>query len=145
MHVGHEIRRLREAKEWSQAKLGVLSGTGPSGISQIETGRRNPSAATLQRIAEALEVDIAELFPKVEKRLWSDKEELAALESEAQQVLEQVRENRTRLESYMEAPPDEDVWNAALFEYYELRADRAERPHHDGRDRSAHFGNAVQS
>jgi transcriptional regulator with XRE-family HTH domain len=62
--VGQEIRRQREERGWSQAKLGVLSGTGPSGISQIETGRRNPSAATLQRIAEALDVGIADLFPK---------------------------------------------------------------------------------
>jgi transcriptional regulator with XRE-family HTH domain len=63
MTVGQEIRRLREENGWSQAKLGVLSGTGPSGISQIETGRRNPSAATLQRIAEALEVEVRDLFP----------------------------------------------------------------------------------
>lgn len=63
MTVGQEVRRRREAKGWSQAKLGVLSGTGPSGISQIETGRRNPSAATLQRIAEALEVEVRDLFP----------------------------------------------------------------------------------
>jgi transcriptional regulator with XRE-family HTH domain len=68
-HVGQEIRRRREEKGWSQAKLGVLSGTGPSGISQIETGRRNPSAATLQRIAEALEVEVAELFPKAQAPL----------------------------------------------------------------------------
>jgi transcriptional regulator with XRE-family HTH domain len=61
--VGQEIRRQREAKGWSQAKLGVLAGTGPSGISQIETGRRNPSAATLQRIAEALGVEVRDLFP----------------------------------------------------------------------------------
>ncbi len=71
-HVGQEIRRRREEKGWSQAKLGVLSGTGPSGISQIETGRRNPSAATLQRIAEALSVEVAELFPKVQSSLPLD-------------------------------------------------------------------------
>lgn len=63
MTVGQEIRRRREDKGWSQAKLGVLSGTGPSGISQIETGRRNPSTATLQRIAGALGVEVRELFP----------------------------------------------------------------------------------
>lgn len=63
MTVGQEIRRRREEKGWSQAKLGVLSGTGPSGISQIETGRRNPSAATLQRIAEALGAEVRDLFP----------------------------------------------------------------------------------
>jgi transcriptional regulator with XRE-family HTH domain len=63
MTVGQEIRRLREKKGWSQAKLGVLAGTGPSGISQIETGRRNPSAATLERIAKALGVEVRDLFP----------------------------------------------------------------------------------
>lgn len=72
MTVGQEIRRLREEKGWSQAKLGVLAGTGPSGISQIETGRRNPSAATLQRIAEALSVGVGELYPKAEPRLPLD-------------------------------------------------------------------------
>jgi transcriptional regulator with XRE-family HTH domain len=73
--IGQEIRRLREEKEWSQAKLGVLSGTGPSGISQIETGRRNPSAATLQRIAEALEVEVRDLFPLGQPRLpeWAQR------------------------------------------------------------------------
>jgi len=63
MTVGQEIKRLREKKGWSQAKLGVLAGTGPSGISQIETGRRNPSAATLERIARALGVEVRDLFP----------------------------------------------------------------------------------
>jgi transcriptional regulator with XRE-family HTH domain len=62
--VGQEIRRLREERGWSQAKLGVLSGVGPAGVSQIETGRRNPSAGTLQRIADALEVEVRDLFPK---------------------------------------------------------------------------------
>lgn len=64
MTVGQVIRQMREARGWSQAKLGVLSGNGPSGISQIETGRRNPSAATLERISEALGVEVGDLFPK---------------------------------------------------------------------------------
>jgi transcriptional regulator with XRE-family HTH domain len=36
---------------------------GTSGISQIETGARNPSAATLSKIAEALGVEVRDLFP----------------------------------------------------------------------------------
>jgi transcriptional regulator with XRE-family HTH domain len=63
MTVGQVIRQMREERGWSQAKLGVLSGNGPSGISQIETGRRNPSAATLERIAKALGVEVRDLFP----------------------------------------------------------------------------------
>jgi transcriptional regulator with XRE-family HTH domain len=64
MDVGREIRRLREARGWSQAKLAAGADMGVSGISQIETGARNPSAVTLSKIAEALGVGVADLFPK---------------------------------------------------------------------------------
>jgi transcriptional regulator with XRE-family HTH domain len=64
MNVGTEIRRAREAKGWSQAKLAGASDMGVSGISQIETGSRNPSVVTLTKIAEALGLEVAELFPK---------------------------------------------------------------------------------
>ena len=73
--VGQQIRRFREAKGWNQAELAVYAGIGPSGISQIETGKRNPSAATLQKIADALGVGVADFFPKAEAAevpLWSD-------------------------------------------------------------------------
>jgi transcriptional regulator with XRE-family HTH domain len=64
MSIGQEIRRLREARGWSQAKLAGGADMGVSGISQIETGARNPSAVTLAKIAAALEVEVADLFPK---------------------------------------------------------------------------------
>ena len=87
-HVGQEIRRQREEKGWSQAKLGVDSGLGPSGISQIETGRRNPSAASLQRIAEALHVEVGELFPKDQARL--PLEDVVSLPLDIDQLKKQV-------------------------------------------------------
>ncbi len=64
MEVGREIRRLREKRGWSQAKLAGAAGMGVSGISQIETGVRNPSAVTLAKIAEALGVGVGDLYPK---------------------------------------------------------------------------------
>jgi transcriptional regulator with XRE-family HTH domain len=64
MEVGQEIRLRREAKGWSQAKLAGEAGMGVSGVSQIETGARNPSAVTLRKLADALGVDVAEFFPK---------------------------------------------------------------------------------
>jgi transcriptional regulator with XRE-family HTH domain len=69
MDVGREIRRLREARGWSQAKLAGDTGMGVSGISQIETGARNPSAVTLSKIAEALGVEVGDLFPLGQPRL----------------------------------------------------------------------------
>jgi transcriptional regulator with XRE-family HTH domain len=69
MDIGREIRRLREEKGWSQAKLAGAADMGTSGISQIETGARNPSAVTLSKIAEALGVEVGDLFPKEQPRL----------------------------------------------------------------------------
>ena len=67
--VGKEVRRLREAKGWSQAKLAVETGMAVSGISQIENDRRNPNSATLTKLARALEVEVADLFPLGQPRL----------------------------------------------------------------------------
>ena len=62
--IGHNIRRLREAKGWNQTELGFHADMSPSIVSLIENGKRNPSTATLAKIASALEVEVVDLFPK---------------------------------------------------------------------------------
>jgi transcriptional regulator with XRE-family HTH domain len=62
--IGHNIRRLRDEKGWNQTELGYRAGASPSIISLIENGKRNPSTATLAKIAEALGVEVVDLFPK---------------------------------------------------------------------------------
>ena len=59
-----EVKRLRQAREWNQTQLAFHAGLAPSVISEIENGKRDPSARTLRKLAEALEVDVADLFPK---------------------------------------------------------------------------------
>lgn len=59
-----EVRRLRQARGWNQTELAYHSGLAPSVISQIENGKRDPSAGTLKKLAKALEVDVPDLFPK---------------------------------------------------------------------------------
>ena len=61
--VGREVKRLREAKDWSQAKLAVEAGMSVSGVSMIENGHRNLSTATLAKLAQALDVGIGDFFP----------------------------------------------------------------------------------
>lgn len=68
-HVGEQVRLLREEKGWTQPRLSVETGLAVSGISQIENGRRNPNSATLAKLAAALGVEVADLFPKVEAPL----------------------------------------------------------------------------
>jgi transcriptional regulator with XRE-family HTH domain len=67
--VGQEIRRLREAKGWNQPKLAVEAGVAVSGVSQIENGKRNPNSSTLMKLAAALDVEVADLFPKAQSPL----------------------------------------------------------------------------
>lgn len=62
--LGREIRRLREARGWGQTKLAAAADMAVSGVSQIENGHRNPNSATLIKLARALDVDVADLFPK---------------------------------------------------------------------------------
>jgi transcriptional regulator with XRE-family HTH domain len=59
-----EVRRLRLAREWNQTELAYHAGLAPSVISQIENGKRNPTARTLRKLAKALEVEVSDLFPK---------------------------------------------------------------------------------
>lgn len=61
--VGREVRRLREARDWSQTRLAVESGMSVSGVSMIENGHRNLSTVTLAKLARALEVEVRDLFP----------------------------------------------------------------------------------
>jgi transcriptional regulator with XRE-family HTH domain len=64
-----EVRRLRQERGWNQTELAFRSRLAPSVISQIENGKRNPSAGTLKKLAKALEVEVADLFPKAQSPL----------------------------------------------------------------------------
>src|SRR5215203_7184385 len=67
--IGHNIRQLRDEKDWNQTELGFHADTSPSIISLIENGKRNPSTATLAKIAGALGVEVVDLFPIVQAPL----------------------------------------------------------------------------
>ena len=74
-HVGKTVRRLREERGLNQAQLAVKVGTGPSAISQIENGRRSPNSETLVKLARALGVEVAALFPKDQASLFLEEED----------------------------------------------------------------------
>lgn len=70
--IGREVKRLREERGWSQAQLAVYAGSSQPTVNQVESGKRNPSTRTLQKLAGALGVETADLFPKGQAPLWSD-------------------------------------------------------------------------
>lgn len=60
--VGQRIAELRSARGWSQGDLGGEMGRTLRHVAALELGEYNPTLSTLRRVAEALGVDISELF-----------------------------------------------------------------------------------
>ena len=63
--LGLNIRRRREALDYSQEKLAGESGLDQTYISGIECGKRNPGTKNVVRIAKALGVTAAKLMEGV--------------------------------------------------------------------------------
>jgi transcriptional regulator with XRE-family HTH domain len=57
--VGQRIREARLRANLSQERLAERAGLAAGYISQIETGRKVPSAKAISRISEALQTDMA--------------------------------------------------------------------------------------
>ncbi|HHW36777.1 MAG TPA: helix-turn-helix transcriptional regulator [Bacillales bacterium] len=55
------IKKLRESKGWTQSQLALKSRVSQSAISDIESGKRNPSFNVIKKIANALGVSVTEL------------------------------------------------------------------------------------
>ena len=65
VRLGLNIRRRREALDYSQEKLAEKSGLDQTYISGIECGRRNLGVKNVARIARALGVTTAKLMEGV--------------------------------------------------------------------------------
>jgi transcriptional regulator with XRE-family HTH domain len=60
--VGENIRGFRNAKGWSQEKLGTRSGLHYNYIGTVERGEKSISVDNLGLIAKALNIPIARFF-----------------------------------------------------------------------------------
>lgn len=65
--LGLRIKYLRSIKKWSQEDLALEANINKNYISDIERGTRNPTLMILERIANALDVSLSELFKGIEK------------------------------------------------------------------------------
>ena len=59
---GKNLRKIRKDKNMSQEKLALIADTSRSQIARIERGEINPTLTTINRFAEALQIDIQYLF-----------------------------------------------------------------------------------
>jgi transcriptional regulator with XRE-family HTH domain len=62
MNLGESIRNIRRVKGLSQGEMQKRTGILRSYLSRVENGHTVPSFATLQRLASAMEVNLADFF-----------------------------------------------------------------------------------
>jgi transcriptional regulator with XRE-family HTH domain len=96
-----EIKRIRKERGLTQRGLSALSGVDQATISQIETGRHRPHLETLDKLAAALSVGVAEFFPKPQPSLFEAVERRRRSKAtEARRIAEEIK-----------LPPDLDSVN----------------------------------
>ena len=61
-NIGQKIKKYRQEKGISQVKMAEIIGVTPTYVGFIEQGVRNPSIATIDKIARVLGVKLSELF-----------------------------------------------------------------------------------
>lgn len=61
------IKQIRTEQDVSLCELARRSGIARPNLWKIETGRISPTTRTLDRIADALDVDTADLFPRTRR------------------------------------------------------------------------------
>jgi transcriptional regulator with XRE-family HTH domain len=76
------IRQLRKERGLSQARLAVMADMDPATLNRLERGTGNPNLKTLERVADALEVEVADFFPKAPRRSSLEPSLLNGLEDE---------------------------------------------------------------
>lgn len=62
IRIGKKIKEIRESKGISQQVLAAKCNFEKSNMSRLEAGKVNSTISTLQKVSNALEVDIVELF-----------------------------------------------------------------------------------
>lgn len=66
IQLGMRIRYIRKIKKMSQLDLAVEADINRNYLCDVEKGRRNPTITILNRIAEALNIDLATLFKGIQ-------------------------------------------------------------------------------
>lgn len=61
-----EVRRIRRALDLTQEELAKKAGLNVVTVIHVENGKTSPNVETLGKLAEALDVGIADFFPKAE-------------------------------------------------------------------------------
>ena len=75
MTIGERIKEIRQEKNMTQKELGEKCGLADSAIRRYELGKANPKKETIQKIANALNIDPFEMATKVLEESINAKEQ----------------------------------------------------------------------
>lgn len=62
INIGERIRYFRNLRGWSQETLALQAEINPAFLGHLERGLKSPTVKTLEKIAAALDISLAELF-----------------------------------------------------------------------------------
>ena len=93
--LGSKVRELRQSAGLSQEGLAERAGLHYTYVGGIERGERNPSLKSIEKIANALNVDIGELLVFQPKEKPASMED--ALRSEINELLKRKSQRELRL------------------------------------------------
>jgi transcriptional regulator with XRE-family HTH domain len=65
------VRRIRKGQGWSQERTAAEAGIDRVTLIHIETGKSSPTVETLQKLASALRVEVADFFPRAQGILFA--------------------------------------------------------------------------
>lgn len=66
---GQQIKQLRKNRRLSQEALALLSEINRTYLGGIERGENSPSLETIQKLSIALNIELSEIFRKMEKEI----------------------------------------------------------------------------
>lgn len=129
MTIGDRISAVRKLAGMTQKELGERAGIDPSTIRKYESGRLNPKFETVKKIADALEISLAELYteeyflapPTSEEDAKKRGEELQKF---AQCTIDNAYAAAEHLHTVEEDVKRRDATFHALAEYYSKLLDK---------------------
>ena len=103
---------IRRRKGWSQKDLAEESGVGQDTISGIESGRHEPRPTTLRKLADALDVEVADFFREPAVPLADAPREAGPLYKD--EILDVVHDAILRQETETQQAANRAIWSQRM-------------------------------
>jgi len=94
MQIGEKIKKTRQSKNLAQKEVALALGMDQSQYSRIENGKTDPYFSTIDKIAQALNVQLAELL--MEEIVFKSVDSYDRSLVEKIELIEQLEENERK-------------------------------------------------